>query len=457
MKKDKMKNDKMKRTILIFVSGFVRLMAFIAIAPLYGQSHSASLTNGDMARTQIICRELQGNLARAGFENVLCAPQNAGSIIIAYENRRYRYDITALGMVLQTASRYFSEINRLVLIIKRDDVSVIALQMAPVDLEAYVTSQITAREFEKRIRFLAINEAERMMGDAAVAASNSSFRKVDLTLQPMLNMQLGNREDPYKFKVDLLPTVSTVLARGLTTEFSLSIPLADEISFKKNESLRLYSLTLSHFLSLGRQTYLANHLGYFSGERYGLVSQAAHYFLNGNLAFHSRVDYTGFLYYADRAWFYSRLNLWTYQLGAQWRFSAYDLRASVQYGKYLFGDRGARLALGRQLGEAWLDFFAIETGDDRWIGFELGLPLFPNRRLRPQRFRLNLPEHYRFKYDYVTSDLGQQFRLAHDLAEFRGTLTANYICNHLYELRQCFLTGERVRITKTNNKSIEQP
>ena len=110
------------------------------------------------------------------------------------------------------------------------------------------------------------------------------------------------------------------------------------------------------------------------------------------------------------------------------------------------------MALGRYLNESRLDFLAIATTEEHWVGVELGLPLFPDKRLRPGRMRLNIPELYVVRYDYLSTAFGQTFKLPHDGLDFRSELTKNYIVTHLEELRRQLLSARQ----STTNSQIKK-
>lgn len=408
---------------------FSRFVCFICILIVTTQAPAFG------AERRQICAALQKKLLDSGFENVTISHDSAGTVRISYENRRYRSEISALGKVLSFALLYSAQVANLRIIIKRLNLPIITLQITPADLQKFISKNSSAHDFAKRIIVADAGESNREQ-EMQLVKGNFSFYKTDLILQPIVEARLGDYQEPYKFKIGFNLGLSTLFARGLGFESRLRIPVLDEIDSFVRESPHLYSASMNYLSPVAKNTFLAMQLGYFSGERYGISSQAARYFRNGNLTLAARVDYTGFLTYFDKKWFYSGLHRWTYNLGASWQFSPYGFRASVQYGKYLLGDHGVRVALGRYLNESRLDFFAIATTEEHWVGVELGVPLFPNKRFRPGRVRLNIPDLYVVRYDYLATAFGQTFNLPYDLLEFRSDLTKNYIVTHLEELRR---------------------
>jgi len=419
-------------SLLRFVS-LIGLLAFATPVASFGAESNAS---ADRRQLESICEELRKMLIDAGFENVAISCDSAGAVTISYENRLYRSDISALGKILGFAAPHSESITNLRIIIKRMALPIIALQIPPGELQDFMAQNLSAPDFAKRL--IAGDYAEEKN---AAATTNSSALKTDVLLQPLVEAQLGDYHEPYKFKLGFNLGLSTLLARGLHLEARARIPLLDEIDAFVKESPHPYSASLNYLLPAAKNTFLSTHLGYFSGERYGLSSQAAHYFRNGNFALAARFDYTGFLTSFDKKWFYSGLNRRTYNAGFSYQFSPYGFRASMQYGKYLLGDRGVRVALGRYLNESRLDFFAVATTAEHWVGVELGVPLFPDKRFRPGRVRLNIPDLYVVRYDYLSTAYGQTFNLPYDLLEFRSELTKNYIVTHLEELRRQFLSA----------------
>lgn len=406
------------------------------VIALYGRASNEK----DLVATRINCRILRTQLGDEGFENVTVATLDKTTIAIAYENRLYRHSITAIGRVLREAVDVFSTHPNLhfVVTIKRVGIPVFAFRIAAADLMALQAGKMTAEVLASRITFLPVNEANDLPNNQSDHdAVNTPFRKIDLLLQPAVMSRLGNREDPYKLKLDLQPGLSTMLAPGLIARASIRIPIADEINLKM-ESMRLYTANVQHILPLAAQTMLSMQAGYFAGERYGFSSQIARYFLHGDLALYAQADFTGFLYFSDGTWFHSSPDLWTYRGGAVLQFSPYGLYASAEYGRFLFEDRGMRVAVGRSLREARIDFFATLTSGDRWVGFALRLPFFPNRRFRPRAVRLTFPAHFAARYDYVTTNFGEQLGITNGLPGFRENLSANYFRAHIEALVDAF-------------------
>lgn len=393
----------------------------------------------DIARIRLLCSELEDELVSLGFENVLVFPDSSSSIVLSYENRLFRSEMTALCNTFRVLSTKMSDEGlRIAIIIKRLDYPIIAFQVASEDLQNFLAGAMSHHDFYQRMRFLQPSQLFHAINLAANRdLGNSSFHKVDLEVKPIFDSNLGNREDPFKFKASLDIGVSSALARGARVSTGIRIPVMDDINKLDKESVRLYSAIFNYILPLGRTSFFNNNVGYFSGERYGFSSQFVRYLNHGNVGLSARLDLTGFLLYEDKKWFYSNLNLWTYDLAAYWQFSKYGFRASISYSRFLLGDKGIRISLGRYMRESRLDFFAIATDGDQSGGIDFRLPLFPQKRFKPRALRINIPNMYSVRYDYLATEFGKTFEINNNMSEFRSDLTGNYILNHLEELRAC--------------------
>ena len=419
-------------------------VAMIFLCSFYAQAVGfcqGPQTVSDEQSLRLICFELWDDLIDSGFENVSVFNDGTRRIHIFYENRIYRDQVTALGKVLVIASRYGRAFDEWIISMKRLDLIILTLRLKADALYAAMNAGARKDDLARLFNFHTTSYPDSL--GKQIRVTNLSVRRFDLVVQPIFDVQFGNRADPYKFKIDFDVGIAGLLYRGLTFEMSFNLPVLDEISTFHKESVRLYSASANYLMKLDDNFFLASNFGYFSGERYGLSTQLARYFRNNDFGLIARADYTGFLFYEDRKWFYSRPNLITYSVGGFWQFSRYSFRASMSYGKFLLKDHGIRVSFGRYIRESRLDLFAISTTGDRWVGVELGIPLFPNKRLRPRRFRLNIPKFYKVKYDYITTDFGKSFTVEHDLFELYSDLSRNYFLNRLETLSSYFLKNLR--------------
>lgn len=129
----------------------------------------------------------------------------------------------------------------------------------------------------------------------------------------------------------------------------LIIPLEIELS-EEGDDLRPGKILLNYTFRFPDNIFSSLNLGYFDPNRYGFSVEVLKFLLNGNLSFGAKVDYTGFLIYMDKRWYYSDLNKWTYLLNGTYQFSPLDFSVSLSQGRFLLGDMGWRIDVLRSFG-----------------------------------------------------------------------------------------------------------
>lgn len=379
--------------------------------------------------------ELQETLAHTGFENVRVIADGPNKAVVSYEDRLYRSQVRGLAQVIRIALPYLASADSATFVIQKLGWPIATIEADVGKLQTRIGKAFSPAEFSACIRFVdnhGVSDSMRSLEPAA----NTSFAKVEVGAVPKFDTQLGNREDAFKFKADLDAWVSTTLTRGLTLRSVIRVPLVNEIDAFDKESTRLYSANMGYVRPLGQDLLLNSNVGYFGQERYGVSAQVCRYLQHGDLAFSLRGDLTGFLAYHDHKWFYSDLNSVTYNAQITYLFTKFAFRATISYGRFLRSDRGVKATFGRYFRETRFEFFGVATNKEHWAGVTVRLPLFPGKRLKPRAFRVNLPNTYQFRYDYVTTDYARSFDLENDLSDFRTELSRTYFLSHLYEFQQ---------------------
>ena len=119
-----------------------------------------------------------------------------------------------------------------------------------------------------------------------------------------------------------------------------------------------------------------------------------------------------------------------------------DVELNVTGGRFIHGDRGARVDLLRHFGETDFGFFAIKSNEGAVGGFRISLPLPVERQLRPARFRPVTVPAFPFEYREDQEPTGKRVRIFDNLDRFRKGLTPMFLMNNLDDLRSDLPGGD---------------
>ncbi len=358
-------------------------------------------------------------------------------LIIEYENRRYRYEMRAMGVVSALVSSKCKVVDWLTLIPKNRNIPLVKVRINLLDYEAFIKGEISAKMFGSRLEIsqnLFCNGSGNGNTSLQTNQANDSFRKIDLFINPDINARLGNYDDPYKWQLNIIPEISSFLFKGMQVTAEFIIPLENELG-EEGDDVRPGKVVLNQTLWFPHQIFSSFSSGYFDPNRYGFSVEFLKFLFNGDLSFSAKVDYTGFLLYMDKQWYYSDLNKWTYLLNGTYQFSPLDFSVSLSQGRFLLGDMGWRIDVLRSFGETDIGFFAIKTNAETLGGFRLHIPIFPMRRLAPYRIRASPPLYFDRTYRYRFTDYGTSISTGCSLRDFIKKLVPSYIRNNIEEFK----------------------
>lgn len=257
---------------------------------------------------------------------------------------------------------------------------------------------------------LAASPHVRRMSATGGRADNAPL--ADLVLYPEIATQLGNFSDPVGLQVNLVPSASVGLWPGMTAHAQLILPLYNELDIAEDD-VRPGLLVLHQLLRAPGASFLEVAGGFFSSDRYGLDVRGRSYFFDGRLQFGARVGYTGFLTYDEGTWRYGDLDQLTPSLFADLIvLPEYGLHLRARYGRFLFGDVGATVAVERRFGEMRVGFFGAFTDAGRNAGLTLSVPLPGSRyaRLGPLRVRPGRALAWTYRYRRLPGTLARDYR-----------------------------------------------
>jgi hypothetical protein len=344
--------------------------------------------------------ELAGSLIDQGFENVLVSQEPGDLVRVYYENRVYRYEMRAMGVVLALVDSELSGGWKATLIPMRAGVPIVAVTAARDDYRRFVSGDAGAGDFADALVISTSPPAPDME-----ECANRSFVRLDLSVGPSFSLEFEQFDDSLRGRLNAVPQAEAQLAEGLLTTGQLVVPLVDEIE-EKTSGVRPGRVTLDWLSRRGPMVGLAR-AGIFDNERYGLSVGAGRWVCGDRLLLAGHGDLTGELALRDGVWEYSSVKLFTYFLEAKYWYPYLDVTVSAGFGRFLGEEHGGRIDLVRAMGELEIGFFGIKTESDSLAGILVDIPLPLARYSKPKPVRFKTVPHVVWEYRDEVSDTGR--------------------------------------------------
>jgi hypothetical protein len=376
--------------------------------------------------------ECQAVLQQQGFENLAVIAQGPDTLLVMYENRIFRNDMTAAGVVLACLQEKLANVTVLQLTPQQRAIPVCSIFIPLADYREFMAGRLDEKAFAASLH---ISSAERL---PVTTKSASSFGRVDVTVRPGIAFQLGNYDDRFKINLNLQPELSTTLWRGGRVLAQAIVPVYDEMGIYTNEA-RLGRFTVSQWQRLPGDGIVSLSAGIFKPDRWGIAGEGAWFLFNRHVCVGAAAEYTGFLLYQNDYWHYSDWSRWTWRSYGRYYLSRLDLMISMQYADYLMQDHGWQFEATRVFRDAEIGVFMARTDQDRFGGVNLRIPLFPVRSSRPARVRVVSPGYMAMGYQatnkvYTTGaplSTGVLVSSGNELLDFARRLLPSYIRNNL--------------------------
>jgi hypothetical protein len=376
-------------------------------------------TNGDF-------EDLTTALTSHGFENVLVSAEGPGTVRVYYENRIYRYQLRAMGVVLALVSEVLEAPWAAEIVPMQAGVPVVSVRTRADDYLRYVAGELDERAFASSL-IISTDPPAPELG----ASSNASFRRVDLSAGPQFAVELEQDNDALRGQFSIVPQAETEIAKGLSATAQLSIPLVDEIE-EEGSGVRPGRVTLDWIHRLGPAVGLLR-AGIFNPERYGLSFESGEWAWGGKLLFTFKGDYTGRLALYDGVWEYSDIDVLTYSLGAQYRYPLMDVAIKASVGRFLGEEEGGRVDLVRAIGELEMGFFFIKTESESLGGIMVDLPLPLARYSKPSALRFRTVPMLAWQYRGKVTRAGEMPGGGLSIERLYKELAPTFIRNNVSE------------------------
>jgi len=335
-------------------------------------------------------------LEKQGFTSVHATNSFDNKLTISYENRAFRNEVLAAGVVLAAVNQFVSDSCCVVLIPHRNGVAMGSVATDISTYRSFITGQIEQSIFVKNLDF-------DDKGDLAALADGTLKRKrnfplADLLINPSITMQLGNYDDAVKATLGLAPELNVDVWRGATLAARVLFPMYDELGIYTLDP-RLLRLSLFQAFRLSSDDLFFAQIGVFEPDRWGIAGEWAHFLYGRRFLLGCKGQYTGFFLHQEGTINYSPWRTGTGQVYANYFAPRYDLTVRLAYTKYLFSENGPSIQVSRKFADLEIGLLAAKTNIDEFGGIVLKVPLSPQKSGNPQKLRMRLPEYHTWKYE----------------------------------------------------------
>lgn len=371
------------------------------------------------------------DLANTGFENIRIK-YDTDKIIIAYENRVYRFDIDAVKEVLKIVMPKLTEQKKIILIPENRKIPLVIIEALVTDCKNYLTSNMSGAEFAEKLKIIFETETEwqDLKNETEFNSSNLRF---DITLKPTIAAQFGVYTDPVMWQLNLVPGIRTSFWKGMNINYELIIPIHNDL-LPMEDSVRTGLAVINQTFRLPNSFFVSSSIGYFSNNRYGFDLEAKKYFSNGDINIGINFGITSFAYFVGRRFNYSDQFIWTGGVNFDFRIPEYDLTLGLSAGKFLMGDNSIRFDINREFGEIEIGFFALRS--IRGVsngGINISIPIFPSKYWKPNFIRLRTQENFGWGYIVRSNSpdlIGLRYTTGNKINNFIKKLNPEFIKNN---------------------------
>ena len=373
--------------------------------------------------------KFQYSITNKGFENVRIQIGKNKTVLIEYENRRYRYEIKALKIILQDIAKFLSPFETYIIIPLNRNIPLVKITIKAIDYQNFIDGMITSDEFLQNISIKKNFYSNKKTLSYSTQRLNLSFQKYDFILNPGFKAQFSRPNDPAQLQFNFLPTINTTLASGLSFKSQIIIPLYNEF-INTESSSRIGTTVLNKFIRCPNNIYTSFSIGHFNQQRNGFSTEWGKFFYDDRFAFFTKLDYTTL----SNKW-NSSYNL-NYLLKAKYYFPNVDFAFDICWGRYLFNDETWRVDVCRSFEEIDLGFMLIGNKNiEVLFGMIINIPFPISTRPLPKKFRISSPVNVPWNYRYLPYFDGFILDTETDIESYFKKLHPTFIKNNIQKLK----------------------
>lgn len=410
------------------LKNFVLVYIIVIHFPAYVFSRNLSKSDLPVLENNSITY-FENRLVSQGFENIVLHINDRRAILIEYENRFYRNELTALAQVLKYASQILVSFDTFIVVPKNRNIPLVSIIARQSDIRHFLNHEISEEEFANAITINHGFTKYQTNFFYKTEPRQNSFFKSDIILFPGFKAQFSRPGDPAQLQLSLQPTIQTPIATGLQFETQLNIPFYNEFE-TTTFSVEFSKVIFNYIVHPFSGQLLSVTLGMFEMGYKGISCEYAKYFWNGQLALSSKLDYT------TTAGSWNKNFKPHYLAKAKYRFPNVDFTIDAAVGHFLFEDNTWRISIVRSFGELDLGFMGIWSETIGILtGMIVNIPFPVSLRAAPGKFRISAPGSVPWQYRYLPLNDGYILDTGTEIDSFMKRLFPSYILNNLHVLR----------------------
>ncbi len=405
--------------------------------------------------------KLVNRLAIFGFENIRVAQQN-DILYLEVENTIFDHtDLDAIGYILGVLVTSDIDSKKYVLTLLKNNIQTITISGNIKDFKNYLSNSSleNTRVLKSHLKF------SRNFDTKDIAYSklkNSSFFIPRVEFSLGITSTIGTEYGVYDYIAALRTNIYMTLYDGLVASVMYEMPFANSSDFDSGGVYYIENKLNNRIVNamLHQTIHLDNFLNTISFGKYktdyiGVLDQANYTTTDGQHA----IKFTGgyFSNTNDRTLIDKEIYLASYR----YNYAPMDLYLEVTYGKYWYGDRGARVELKRFFGETSIalyykntraDYSNAPSATEEIAGATISFPFTARKLYKANYFQIKGKRDWQYSVsstinrDDGTNSLNGNFGIipTTDLkltTEYlnRDRLSSDYILNHLDRLRDAYI------------------
>jgi hypothetical protein len=327
-----------------------------------------------------VAQALVQRLAGQGFENV-AAHAEGEQVVVTYENRLYRWQVTGVGAALATVAGQVPGDTEIVLIPQVQGVPQMRLAVRASDYEAFNNGELTEQEFRQRLT--ATHSGTDAARALCPATTNRSYGRTDIAGGLRLYGSFYTPATDAGLEVRALTEADNTLGRGLNVAARALVPTKSLDPF-------LGQLQLSWVHRPADRWFLGAAVGRLDQDMDAASVETA---LSSSDARHLlRLQAT---IGRDRA---LELNERSLLVTYGFRVAHPEVELSLTAGRFWEGDRGIEAQLESGFGEQRIALAVGRSGSVTRARVGFRTPLGPRRQPSPSGMRLKIKDYFSVRY-----------------------------------------------------------
>lgn len=344
----------------------------------------------------------QNYLIAAGIENIEFQLARNHSIWISYENRSYRNEATALGIVLNYAAECLPFAEQFILVPKHRNTALKYISVHRESYQQFIRNEISSAELLESMKISVQAPDDKPLPGYGTINRESSFFRFDLIGSPGVKSQFAQPDDPAKLQFNFLSDLTFTFAKGLQFHGQWIAPLYNEFQRQEGQP-RLGRFYINHFLRLQSRAFLSFSAGFFEYQCLGISGQVQRFLRDDRLRLSGRVDYLETSSLSQHlALNLPYRNRWAYLFQGEYNFDRVNFKTKLTWGKYLLGDRGWRIDIVRTFHELELGFMGVWSESLEFLtGMTVRVPFPVAKQAHPGKLRICSPAYVPWTYRYL--------------------------------------------------------